>query len=124
MQDNLKERIKDIPSLPGVYIFKDEKGNVIYIGKAKNLKERLKEHFYFSYNHPRFEKLISKTFDFDYIVTCSEADSFLLEANLIKKYLPKYNVRLKDDKKYPYLKITINEEYPRIFKTRYIIEYG
>ena len=124
MQDNLKERIKEVPEVPGVYIFKDEKGNVIYIGKAKNLKERLKEHFYSSYNHPRFEKLISKTFDFDYIVTDSEADSFLLEANLIKKYLPKYNVRLKDDKKYPYLKITINEEYPRIFKTRDIREDG
>lgn len=124
MQDELKEKIKDLPELPGVYLFKDKKGNVIYVGKAKNIKERVREHFSISLRHPRFEKLISNTFDFDYIVTDSEADSFLLEANLIKKYLPKYNVRLKDDKKYPYLKITLNEKYPRIFKTRDIREDG
>lgn len=124
MQGEWKEKVKDVPEVPGVYLFKDERGRVLYIGKAKNLRERLKNHASETQHHPRFTKFLKKVKDFDYIVTGSESEALLLEANLIKKYSPRYNVRLKDDKKYPYLKITTQEKYPRIFKTRDIREDG
>ncbi len=124
MQDKWKDKIKGVPELSGVYIFKDKKGGILYIGKAKNLKKRLRNHTSNTQVNPRFKKFLSRVQNFDYMVTDSEAEALLLEANLIKKYSPKYNVRLKDDKKYPYLKITAYEKYPRIFKTRDIREDG
>ncbi len=124
MQDKWKDKVKDVPEVPGVYIFKDRKGSALYIGKAKNLRDRLRNHASDIQENPRFKKFLLKVRDFDYMVTDSEAEALLLEANLIKKHSPKYNVRLKDDKKYPYLKVTTYEKYPRIFKTRDIREDG
>ncbi len=120
---SLEDKINNAPSSPGVYLFKNREGKIIYIGKARNLKERLKY-----YLQPQFDirrtNLIKEIFELDIIVTSSESDALILEDNLIKIHKPKYNIRLKDDKKFPYLKITINEEYPRIFPTRNLKEDG
>ncbi len=114
---NWTEKIKESPQTPGVYIFKDKKGKALYIGKARNLRERLK-----SYLSPPFSPKVAiigqKAKDIDFIITDSEVSALVLEDNLIKIHKPRYNVRLKDDKKFPYLKITINDRYPRIYPTR------
>ncbi|MEO0097635.1 MAG: excinuclease ABC subunit UvrC [candidate division WOR-3 bacterium] len=119
----LETKINNAPSSSGVYLFKNREGKIIYIGKARNLKERLK---YYLQPQPdiRRTNLIKEIFDLDIIITSSESDALILEDNLIKINKPKYNIRLKDDKKFPYLKITINEEYPRIFPTRNLKEDG
>lgn len=114
---NEEELLKVSPDKSGVYLMKDKDGNIIYIGKAVNLKKRIKSYF----QRERFTKnFIEKVKDIEYIITNSESEALILENNLIKKYRPKYNVKLRDDKTYPYLKITTNEEYPRIFITRRI----
>ena len=115
--DYLKQKIEDVPDRPGVYIFRDGKGNALYIGKAKSLKNRLRSYL-MDTAHPRLREILRKSKDVDMFVTESEGEALLLEANLIKRYLPKYNVKLKDDKKYPYIKVTINEKFPRVFATR------
>ncbi len=117
MNEFLLERIKTVPEKPGVYIFKDSRGNVLYVGKAKNLKNRLRSYLQPQEN-PRLRVMVSKIRDLQLILTGSESEALLLEANLIKQYKPYYNIRLKDDKKYPYLKITIKDYYPGIFATR------
>ncbi len=119
----LETKINNAPSSPGIYLFKNQEGKIIYIGKARNLKERLK---YYLQPPPdiRRTNLIKEIADLDIIVTSSESDALILEDNLIKINKPKYNIRLKDDKKFPYLKITVNEEYPRIFPTRNLKEDG
>ncbi|MEO0088334.1 MAG: excinuclease ABC subunit UvrC [candidate division WOR-3 bacterium] len=119
----LESKINNAPAAPGVYLFKNQEGKIIYIGKARNLKERLK---YYLQPQPdvRRANLIKEIADLDIIVTSSESDALILEDNLIKINKPKYNIRLKDDKKFPYLKITVNEEYPRIFPTRNLKEDG
>lgn len=115
----MKGRFAHVPDCPGVYLLKDERGRIIYVGKARNLKERLKTYFISSYgDHPLHAALRRKFKRFEFITTTSELEALILEANLIKLYLPKYNVRLKDDKKYPYIKVTLNEDYPRVFPTR------
>lgn len=119
--DNIsyKNRISEVPKKPGVYFHSDENKNIIYVGKAISLNDRLK--FYFSNPKdvtPKVKELISKIKDFDYIVTESEQEALLLENQLIKKYQPKYNARLKDDKTYPFIKITKSEKYPQILITR------
>jgi len=114
-----KNRISEVPKKPGVYLHSDKNKNVIYVGKAISLNDRLK--FYFSNPKdvtPKIRELISKIDDFDYIVTESEQEALLLENQLIKKYQPKYNARLKDDKSYPYIKITTSEKFPQILITR------
>lgn len=103
-----------VPSLPGVYIFKDSSGKVLYVGKAKNLKNRLKSYFQSGDLDLRKAKMVQLVKDFSYIVTSNEYEALVLEANLIKEYKPAYNVLLRDDKNYPYLRITITEEWPRI----------
>ncbi|MCX7836446.1 MAG: excinuclease ABC subunit UvrC, partial [candidate division WOR-3 bacterium] len=119
----LEQKINNAPSSCGVYLFKNQEGKIIYIGKARNLKERLK---YYLQPQPdiRRTNLIKEIADLDIILTSSESDALILEDNLIKINKPKYNIRLKDDKKFPYLKITINEEFPRIFPTRNLKEDG
>ncbi|MEJ1730398.1 GIY-YIG nuclease family protein, partial [Escherichia coli] len=110
-------RLDAVPENPGVYLMKDPSGSVIYVGKAKNLKNRLRS--YFTKNPTGTDKvraMISNIADFDYVVVESELEALLLEANFIKSYNPKYNVLLRDDKGYPYVCITMNETYPRIFK--------
>jgi len=120
--DRIKEKLKLLPEQPGCYQMKDDKGSIIYIGKAKVLKNRVKSYFTGSHD-TKTQKLVSEIHDFDYIVTSSNTEALLLEANLIKKHKPKYNILLKDDKNYPYLKIT-NEKHPRLIITRKITKDG
>ena len=110
----LKESAKKLPFNPGVYLMKNENGEIIYIGKAKNLKNRVLSYFMSDSNHSeKVKKMVKNVHHFDYIVTDSEFEALVLECSLIKKYLPKYNILLKDDKGYSYIKIT-NEKWPRV----------
>lgn len=106
-----------MPDKPGVYLFKDKSGEIIYIGKAKSLRKRVANYF-----RPQLDikttVLIDRLYDIDYIVTGSEMDALVLEDELVKKYKPRYNISLRDDKAYPYLKLTVNEEWPRLFLAR------
>lgn len=113
----MKERLKTVPELPGVYLFKDENGNVLYVGKAKSLKDRLSSHFSATDPNDKSYRIIKASSDFDYIVVRSEREALELEAELIKRHLPPFNVLLKDDKSYPYLVIT-DEDFPTIKITR------
>ncbi|NIO68293.1 MAG: excinuclease ABC subunit UvrC [Anaerolineae bacterium] len=118
-RSQLKEQLSSIPAKPGVYLMKDEKGKVIYVGKAVNLRNRVRSYFHASADHsPKTHYLRQDLANLDFIVTASELEALILECNLIKKYQPRYNVRLKDDKRYPYIKITWQEPYPRIFTVR------
>jgi excinuclease ABC subunit C len=115
----LKEQLSSIPAKPGVYLMKNENGKVIYVGKAVNLRNRVRSYFHASADHsPKTHYLKQDIADLDFIVTASELEALILECNLIKKYQPRYNVRLKDDKRYPYIKITWQEPYPRIYTVR------
>jgi len=121
MKPAVQEKLKLIPYNPGVYLMKNSKGTIIYVGKAKNLKKRVSSYFNRNnFDHPRTEVLVSRINDLDYIVTRSELDALILEDTLIKKHRPKFNVSLKDDKRYPYLKITMKDAFPRVVVTRSI----
>ena len=111
--------LKNLPSKPGVYLMKNSLGEVIYVGKAKILKNRVKSYFQNSKNHSEKVRVMVKHIaEFEYIVTDSEMEALILECNLIKKYSPRYNILLKDDKFYPFIKITINDDFPRVFVIR------
>ncbi|MDD5382681.1 MAG: excinuclease ABC subunit UvrC [Candidatus Margulisbacteria bacterium] len=114
---SLKDKLKALPNKPGVYLFKDRKGEILYVGKAKSLRKRVTS--YFS-KQPEIKTsiLIDRLYDIDFIVTGSELDALILEDELVKKYRPRYNISLKDDKAYPFLKLTVDEEWPRLFLTR------
>ncbi|MBL7184206.1 MAG: excinuclease ABC subunit UvrC [Anaerolineae bacterium] len=115
----LKDKLQTIPTKPGVYLMKDEQGQVIYVGKSVNLRNRVRSYFQASASHSlKLHRLIYHIADFDFIVTDSEIEALILECNLIKEHRPKYNIRLKDDKRYPYIKITWQEDYPRVIVTR------
>ena len=117
--------IKNLPDKPGVYLMKNSLGEVIYVRKAKVLKNRVKSYFQKSKNHSEKVKVMVKNIaEFEYIVTDSEMEALILECNLIKKYSPKYNILLKDDKFYPFIKITVNDDYPRVFVTRRFAKDG
>ena len=120
--DKLHQTALKAPKLPGVYLWKDENQEVIYVGKAKNLKNRLSSYFS-GIKDIKTKTLISKAFLIEYITTDNEYEALILENTLIKKYSPRYNINLKDDKSYPVLRIT-NEDFPRIFRTRRIIQDG
>lgn len=117
---NIEEEIKKIPEKPGVYLMFDKDDIVIYVGKAKILKNRVRQYFRESSIKNSFKVLsmVKNIVKFEYIITNTEIEALILENNLIKKYNPKYNIRLKDDKTYPYIKVTINEMFPRVFITR------
>ena len=118
-------QLKILPDKPGVYIMKNSLGEVLYVGKAKVLKNRVRQYFQSSKNHSEKVKvMVSHVAEFEYIVTDSEMEALILECNLIKKYKPKYNILLKDDKHYPFIKITTNEEFPRVFVTRSMAKDG
>ncbi len=122
---NLKNKLKNLPMSPGVYIMKNAEGGVIYVGKSKLLKNRVSQYFMNSKNHtPKTVAMVENIADFDYIMTDTEIEALVLECNLIKKYRPKYNILLKDDKQYPYIKLTLDEEYPRIYMTRKVRKDG
>ena len=105
--------LKDIPELPGVYHFRDGE-KILYIGKAKNLRKRVNSYFTRK-NSIKENKILYEAKSLDYTATTNELEALILEENEIKEHQPKYNVRLKDDKRYPYIKITVNDEYPRVF---------
>lgn len=117
--------LKNLPDKPGVYLMKNSLGEVIYVGKAKILKNRVKSYFQNSKNHSEKVRVMVKNIaEFEYIVTDSEMEALILECNLIKKYSPKYNILLKDDKFYPFIKITIKDDFPRVFVTRNFAKDG
>ena len=119
MQAQLEEQIKALPASLGVYLFKDNQGKVIYVGKAANISNRVKSYFGASGNlSSKIQQLVLKVNDLEFMVTDSEQEALILECNLIKKYHPRYNVRLKDDKTFPYLKIDISEDWPGVYITR------
>ena len=116
---DIQEELKKLPQKPGVYLMKDENGHIIYVGKAVNLKNRVRQYFQSSRNQTaKTRSMVPNIREFEYIVTDSEMEALLLECNLIKKHHPYYNILLKDDKSYPYIKVTVQEMFPRIFITR------
>ncbi len=122
---DIQEELKKLPDKPGVYIMKDDNGTIIYVGKAVVLKNRVRQYFQTSANHsPKVTAMVAKISEFEYIVTDTELEALILECNLIKKHKPKFNILLKDDKNYPYIKVTMNEEYPRMFMTRRVDRDG
>ena len=115
---NLEDKLKKLPDLPGVYIMKDVNDEIIYIGKAKSLKKRVRQYFgTYGKSSLKLKSMTARINDFEYIIVQNEVESLILESNLIKDNHPKYNILLRDDKQYPYVKIT-NEKYPRVIKTR------
>ncbi len=122
---DIQEELKKMPDKPGVYIMKDENGAIIYVGKAVVLKNRVRQYFQASAVHPpKVQAMVARIKEFEYIVTDSELEALILECNLIKNHKPKFNILLKDDKNYPYIKITMNEDYPRIYMTRRVEKDG
>ena len=116
---DIQEELKKLPQKPGVYLMKDENGHIIYVGKAVNLKNRVRQYFQSSRNQTaKTRSMVPNIREFEYIVTDSEMEALLLECNLIKKHHPYYNILLKDDKSYPYIKVTVGEDYPRILFSR------
>ncbi len=117
-KDKLEEKLSLLPDKPGVYLMKNANGSIIYVGKAKILKNRVRSYFRSNIHDEKTTQLIKQIKDFEYIITNTEKEALILENNLIKKYKPHYNILLKDDKEYPFIKITVNEAFPRVFVTR------
>ena len=122
---DFEEEIKKLPHEPGVYIMRNKEKEVIYVGKAKILKNRVTQYFRKNSSHtPKVLAMVAQIASFEYIITDSEREALALECNLIKKYRPKYNILLKDDKQYPYIKVSINEAYPRVSMVRRVTDDG
>lgn len=121
---NIQEELKNVPDNPGVYQMKNEFGEIIYVGKAKNLKKRVRQYFQSKNHSGKIKAMIRNIAEFEYIITDNEVEALILEANYIKKYKPKYNTLLRDDKQYPYIKISVQEKYPRIYKVREVKKDG
>jgi excinuclease ABC subunit C len=119
---HLEEKLKALPDAPGVYVFRDAAGDVLYVGKAKSLRDRVRAYFHGEPTKP--PEMIRAIADVETIVTASEAEALLLENNLIKEYAPKFNIRLRDDKTYPYVKVTVQEPFPRVMVTRRVQRDG
>jgi excinuclease ABC subunit C len=121
----LQDKLAILPERPGVYLFRDADGAILYVGKARNLRARVRSYFRESGpEHPRTARLLEKVADFDILSTDSEVEALILEANLIKEHRPRYNVSLKDDKRYPYIKVTTNEPFPRMLVVRRLRKDG
>ena len=119
---DIQDQLKKLPAEPGVYLMKDEHDKIIYVGKAISLKNRVRQYFQSSKNHSsKVKSMVKNIKSFEYIITDSELEALILECNLIKKYRPKYNVLLRDDKTYPYIKVTVNEDFPRVLKVRKVL---
>src|SRR5678815_5717444 len=121
----LDEKLSRLPDRPGVYIYKDTKAQVVYVGKASSLKSRVRS--YFQESRPRDAKtdsLVKQIRDLEYIVTDNELEALMLEANLVRKHRPRYNIILRDDKHYPFLKLTTDEEFPRLLVARRVQQDG
>ena len=125
LTDIVAEKLKLLPDSPGVYIMKDASGRIIYVGKAVVLKNRVRQYFQHNKNHsPKVKAMVSHIADFEIIMTHSEVEALILECNLIKKHRPRYNISLKDDKSYPYVKVTLQDDFPRVFLTHHIRKDG
>lgn len=121
----LQTKLKHLPTSPGVYLFKDAEGEILYIGKAKSLRPRVRSYFARGQDHsPKTRELVRRIADVDTMVVGSEAEALLLEANLIKAHRPRFNIQLRDDKRYPYIKVTVQEPFPRLFVTRNLANDG
>ncbi len=118
ISEELKTKLRLLPSKPGCYLWKNEKGKIIYVGKAVNLKNRVMSYINGKPSDPKTARLVSKICDLDYIITNTESEALELEANLIKQHRPRYNIIMKDDKRYPFIKVTTKEPFPRVFVTR------
>ena len=113
--EHLREKAAALPATPGVYLMRDKNGKVIYVGKSKALRQRVSQYFHEHASHDiKTAKMVASVWDFDYMLTDNHMEALTLENQLIKLHKPKYNIKLKDDKNYPYIKITLSEEYPRI----------
>ena len=125
MTEIVAEKLKLLPDHPGVYIMKDAQGKIIYVGKAVVLKNRVRQYFQKNKNHsPKVRAMVSHIADFEFILTGSEVEALILECNLIKKHRPHYNISLKDDKSYPYVKVTVQEPFPRVLLTHRVTRDG
>ncbi len=122
--DEIREKLKTLPKTPGVYLMKNEAGKVIYVGKALALKNRVSSYFQNSRKDPKTAALVAEIADFDYILTQTEIEALILECNMIKRYSPYYNIMLRDDKHYPYIRIDFNEKFPRVCVTRRVQNDG
>ncbi|HJX28937.1 MAG TPA: GIY-YIG nuclease family protein, partial [Thermoanaerobaculia bacterium] len=120
-REQLAERIRELPDRPGIYIFKDPEGKILYIGKATSLRKRASS--YLTRDHePRLQAMVSEATDIEFVVTDSASEALLLENNWIKTKRPRYNILLRDDKTYPYIKLTLRDDFPRIAFTRRVRE--
>src|SRR4030088_2903763 len=123
--ETIRKRLRAVPDSPGVYLMRDESGQVIYVGKALRLRDRLRSYFTPGYAQTaRVADLLRKVYDFEFVVAANEVEALVLECNLIKHYRPRYNIRLKDDKNYLYLKLPVTEEFPRVHYTRRVQKDG
>ena len=122
--DKIEQKLKTLPDNPGVYLMKNSNGKIIYVGKAVILKNRVRQYFRKTEKTARIEKMVSLIHDFEYIITDTEDEALILECNLIKKYKPKFNVLLKDDKTYPYIKVGEKNGKPIIQLTRNLVKDG
>jgi excinuclease ABC subunit C len=121
--EEVAEKLALLPDKPGVYLMKDDNARIIYVGKAVNLKNRVRSYFQSSRNHsPKVRAMVARIANLEYIITASEIEALILECNLIKKHRPKYNISLRDDKTYPYIKVTVNEPFPRVYATRKVFK--
>jgi len=124
-EDTVKRRLKAVPEGPGVYLFRDNRAQVIYVGKALRLRDRLRQYFTTGYGETaRVADLVRKIYDFEFVTTANEVEALVLECNLIKNYRPRFNIRLKDDKNYLYLKLPVTEEFPRVHYSRRVQKDG
>lgn len=123
--DRFKDRLKEFPDTAGVYLMKDDKDRIIYVGKAKNLKARVRSYFQSGHDHStKTKRLVMLIHHIDYMLTKTEVEAFLLEASLIKKHRPRYNIRLKDDKAYPYIRVSLTDDFPRLYVVRRVKNDG
>jgi excinuclease ABC subunit C len=124
-EETIKRRLRAVPDSPGVYLFRDSKTQVIYVGKALRLRDRLRQYFTTGYGETaRVSELVRKVYDFEFVTTANEVEALVLECNLIKNYRPRFNIRLKDDKNYLYLKLPVKEEFPRVHYSRRVQNDG
>ena len=124
-EETIKRRLRAVPDAPGVYLFRDSRTQVIYVGKALRLRDRLRQYFTTGYGETaRVSELVRKIYDFEFVTTANEVEALVLECNLIKNYRPRFNIRLKDDKNYLYLKLPVKEEFPRVHYSRRVQNDG
>src|SRR3972149_1591750 len=122
--DLVSEQLRQLPPNPGVYLMKDAAGKIVYVGKAASLKDRVRSYFGAGPHTAKTEQMVARIADIDFVITGSEQEALILEMNLIKRHHPHYNVRLRDDKKFPFIKISLSEDWPRVYFTRRIEDDG